>query len=119
MRNVGDAGLGFGHTCLVKIDGSLWCWGYNVRDQLGDGIASSRFNPMRVLSGISSSGNAPLIRIPQEYLSHREYEPDYHQGTGCCSTGEVSYLFFVFILMLLRKRNVKFRGITKRSDLLS
>lgn len=37
MTDVVQTSLGSGHTCAVKIDGSLWCWGRNDHGQLGDG----------------------------------------------------------------------------------
>src|SRR5690606_28311688 len=28
---------GQGHTCAIRMDGSLWCWGRNSRRELGQG----------------------------------------------------------------------------------
>jgi alpha-tubulin suppressor-like RCC1 family protein len=39
---------GGGHACLVRTDGSLWCWGRNDRGQLGDGTRTPRALPVRV-----------------------------------------------------------------------
>lgn len=36
------------HTCGVKSDGSLWCWGNNEYGQLGDNTTSDRNVPNRV-----------------------------------------------------------------------
>jgi alpha-tubulin suppressor-like RCC1 family protein len=36
------------HTCGVKTDGSLWCWGYNAYGSLGDGTEINRSAPVRV-----------------------------------------------------------------------
>ncbi|OFW82559.1 MAG: hypothetical protein A2018_07530 [Alphaproteobacteria bacterium GWF2_58_20] len=36
------------HTCAIKTDGSLWCWGYNYAYQLGDGTTINQNVPMAV-----------------------------------------------------------------------
>jgi alpha-tubulin suppressor-like RCC1 family protein len=36
LTNVKGIAAGSLHTCAVKTDGSVWCWGQNVGD-LGDG----------------------------------------------------------------------------------
>jgi alpha-tubulin suppressor-like RCC1 family protein len=47
--------LGRIHTCAIKVDGSLWCWGYNGYGQLGDGTNSSKNTPIQIMSsGVSS-----------------------------------------------------------------
>jgi alpha-tubulin suppressor-like RCC1 family protein len=53
--------LGFAHTCAIKQDGSLWCWGLNWAGQLGDGEAWAN-TPIYIMSLASVSGNsAPFI----------------------------------------------------------
>jgi len=42
---------GWRHTCGVKTDGSLHCWGRNTADQLGDGTTVDRRAPTREASG--------------------------------------------------------------------
>ncbi len=42
---------GYGHTCGVRADGTLWCWGLNDRGQLGDGTQTLRTRPTAVLGG--------------------------------------------------------------------
>ncbi len=34
-----DISAGFLHTCATKSDHTLWCWGFNMSGQLGDGTA--------------------------------------------------------------------------------
>ncbi len=40
---------GSGHTCVVRRDGSAWCWGHNIAGQLGDGTTMYRTSPVRVV----------------------------------------------------------------------
>ncbi len=39
-----------GHTCAIRLDGSLWCWGANNQGQLGLGHQEDRDEPMEVSS---------------------------------------------------------------------
>ncbi len=46
---------GTGHTCAVKNDGSLWCWGDDGQGQLGNGaITGDQHSPMREDSNASN-----------------------------------------------------------------
>ena len=36
------------HTCAVRADGTVWCWGSNWSGQLGDGSFDDRSSPVRV-----------------------------------------------------------------------
>jgi alpha-tubulin suppressor-like RCC1 family protein len=38
------------HTCALKKDGSLWCWGNNYSGQLGDGTNQDRLVAVQVIS---------------------------------------------------------------------
>ena len=38
------------HTCAIKQDGTLWCWGNNNYSQLGDGTTTQRLSPVYVTS---------------------------------------------------------------------
>lgn len=42
------AAAGGDHTCAIKRDGTMWCWGDNEVGQLGDGTTRTRQQPIRV-----------------------------------------------------------------------
>ncbi len=48
-------GAGGSHTCAIKTDGTLWCWGTNHYGQLGDGTIKVRLKPIKVGSAKSWS----------------------------------------------------------------
>jgi hypothetical protein len=45
---VESVSFGFGTACGLDGDGGVWCWGNNVRGQLGDGTLDNRLTPERV-----------------------------------------------------------------------
>ena len=54
-------GTGWGHSCWVKTDGTLWCWGHNFSQQLGDGTTTNRSSPVQAgkpHTWVSVSGGA-------------------------------------------------------------
>ena len=47
------------HTCAINTSKSLYCWGWNVSGQLGDGTNVSRFSPKQIgSSGVWASVSA-------------------------------------------------------------
>jgi hypothetical protein len=57
------------HTCAIKTNGSLWCWGYNWYGQLGDGTNTSRNTPVQIISsGVSyvAAGGRHTCAIKQD-----------------------------------------------------
>ena len=43
-----DVESGYNHTCAIREEGSLICWGYNDDGQLGDGTTDDRNTPVAV-----------------------------------------------------------------------
>lgn len=48
-----DVNAGLHHSCAVKRDGSVWCWGHNWKGAVGDGTTETRLRPVRV-KGLTS-----------------------------------------------------------------
>jgi alpha-tubulin suppressor-like RCC1 family protein len=46
-------------TCGVTPSGSVYCWGYNIYGQIGDGSTSSRLAPVAVLGGVTFAAASP------------------------------------------------------------
>lgn len=40
-------------TCVLKLSGQAFCWGWNVNGQLGDGTKTDRFAPTAVVGGLN------------------------------------------------------------------
>ncbi|MFU8806044.1 MAG: RCC1 domain-containing protein, partial [Bradymonadaceae bacterium] len=50
--------LGWNHSCMVLIDGTLRCWGANRSGQLGDGSTSNRSTAIRVPNFLTATSLA-------------------------------------------------------------
>jgi hypothetical protein len=50
LSGVVDISAGGIHTCAIKQDSSLWCWGDNFAGQLGDGTNVSKSTPVQIIS---------------------------------------------------------------------
>jgi alpha-tubulin suppressor-like RCC1 family protein len=58
-EDVVDISAGYTHSCLVRGNSDLYCWGKNDRGQLGDGTKDNRYEPgVLSMSGISKVGVA-------------------------------------------------------------
>jgi alpha-tubulin suppressor-like RCC1 family protein len=45
---VTDITAGVTHACAARSDGSVWCWGENLKHEIGDGTTDPRPTPVRV-----------------------------------------------------------------------
>jgi alpha-tubulin suppressor-like RCC1 family protein len=62
---VRQVAAGGAHTCAVKTDGTLWCWGYNKYGQVGDGTTNS---PITMPVQVQALGNSVLeVRAGAEF----------------------------------------------------
>ena len=52
--------IGVGHSCALRSDGTVWCWGSNGFGQLGDGTTTDRLHPVQV---VLAPGGAPLTGV--------------------------------------------------------
>lgn len=48
LANVVALANGGGHSCVLRADGGVRCWGYNASGQLGDGTSTHRATPVNV-----------------------------------------------------------------------
>lgn len=46
--------LGNEHTCAIQTDNTLWCWGYNINGELGDGTKTNKDVPTQEISAASN-----------------------------------------------------------------
>jgi alpha-tubulin suppressor-like RCC1 family protein len=55
LTDVEAIAAGSEHTCALKTDATVWCWGHDVAGQLGDGTAGDadelRLDPVQVVQG--------------------------------------------------------------------
>jgi alpha-tubulin suppressor-like RCC1 family protein len=52
LGNVVSIAAGLAHTCAVRLDGTVWCWGLNSLGQLGTGVASITSNPTPIQANV-------------------------------------------------------------------
>jgi alpha-tubulin suppressor-like RCC1 family protein len=66
-----DETSGESHTCGVRDDSTLWCWGYNLHGQLGDGSFAASDAPVQVSDGyVSQSWNVTSADQPSAGSAH-------------------------------------------------
>ena len=52
MHDVSQVSLGDEHTCAIKKDGTLWCWGNNSYGQPGNGNYQNQLTPQMIMNDI-------------------------------------------------------------------
>lgn len=53
-KNVLQVASGETHTCFVKADNSLWCFGIGIHGQIGDGTCEYRPSPVKIMDDVDS-----------------------------------------------------------------
>ena len=101
--------IGGGHTCAIKQDGSLWCWGRNEYGQVGDGTNVDKNTPTYIMNLGSGGGSAPYISFGERF---DEFGEESERAKYGCSSASFVYhtiysIFPVFILFALRKFKLK------------
>ena len=64
LGGVVQVSTGADHTCAVKADGSLWCWGDNAYGQLGNdasGSSSRKDHPVRVVASDGGAASSDFL----------------------------------------------------------
>ncbi len=69
LPGVALAAVGEQHACVVKTDGSMWCWGLNNKGQLGDTTTTDRASPVQV-TGPGGAGTLSGTTSPTAGLQH-------------------------------------------------
>ncbi|HEY0252133.1 MAG TPA: hypothetical protein VGC41_11440, partial [Kofleriaceae bacterium] len=54
LANVAKVFSGEAHTCAIKTDGSVVCWGYNFASQVGDGTYENKASPTTLSFALSA-----------------------------------------------------------------
>jgi alpha-tubulin suppressor-like RCC1 family protein len=65
---VASVSAGDQHTCAIKTDGTMWCWGYNFYGQLGDGTNTQQPSPVQVMT----TGTFGLVNAGGEHTCGRK-----------------------------------------------
>jgi len=56
-------GGGYGHNCVVRANGAVYCWGRNYDGQLGNNTTTDSSKAVQVLKAMGSAATAPLTGI--------------------------------------------------------
>ncbi|MFZ2188749.1 MAG: ELWxxDGT repeat protein [Candidatus Moraniibacteriota bacterium] len=71
LTSVSRVSAGMAHTCAAKIDGTAYCWGYNLNGRLGDNSTTQRPAPVQVLGSLTgvnqiSAGDAHTCAVKSD-----------------------------------------------------
>ena len=65
LKNISQISLGGKHTCALKNDGRVLCWGMGGPGQLGVGSTANSSRPIIVVATDESQGGSPMTNITQ------------------------------------------------------
>ena len=82
LNGIVQIDLGGSHTCALKLDGTMSCWGNGNYGRLGDGTSASKNYPVGVISEQNSSN--PLSGIVQVSLGEQHTCALKLNGTVSC-----------------------------------
>jgi alpha-tubulin suppressor-like RCC1 family protein len=80
LTGVIQVSAGGGHTCAVRNDQTLWCWGYNAFGQVGDNSTTQRNMAVQV----RTSGTTYLTNVTQAAAGHNHTCALRSDGTAWC-----------------------------------
>jgi alpha-tubulin suppressor-like RCC1 family protein len=73
LSDVTGIAAGGNHTCALRVNGTVRCWGANSRGQIGDGtVADSRFSP----TAVQGLGGVVTLALGDEFSCARRADGD-------------------------------------------
>jgi alpha-tubulin suppressor-like RCC1 family protein len=70
-----DVGAGGAHSCLVRGDGTVWCWGANEAGQLGNGSFAGAAAPVAVIDDAGGAfGDAAQVDAGRDFTCARRLD---------------------------------------------
>jgi alpha-tubulin suppressor-like RCC1 family protein len=63
LSNATSVAIGYGHSCALRADGTVACWGWNRNGQLGDGSMTDRASP----ADVTGIGDAQALEAGDHY----------------------------------------------------
>lgn len=69
---------GDNHECIIKVDGTVWCWGANDQAQVPSSLAANVPTPTRIDNGLDDGVSVVALSARQQTCVVRD------DGTGVC-----------------------------------